>query len=111
MGQSPKDDEFEEYMNDSAEEWSKPEKPSDKPERKAEPTDRWGSPLPQDRTASDENRWGAEPIDTPNRANKPQKQQRGAKWWVIVIVVFVVLCLCACVVLGGLEAFQVINIL
>ncbi len=111
MGYSPKDDDFEDFMGASAEEWSKSEKPSDKPEKKAEPTNRWGSPLPQNGTASDENRWGAEPIETPARQERPEKQRNGAKWWVIAVIVLVVLCICACVVLGGLELFQVINIL
>jgi hypothetical protein len=110
MGHIPEDDDFEEYMNASSEEWSKPEEPSSKPEKKAEPTDRWGSPLPQDSTAGDENRWGAEPIETPTKLEKPEKLQKKGKWWIVVIVVLIVLCLCACVVLGALEAFQVINI-
>lgn len=110
MGHIPEDD-FDEYMNASAEEWSRPEKPSSNPEKKAEPTNRWGSPLPQDNTTSDENRWEAEPIETSSRVDRPQKKAKGAKWWIIAIVVLVVLCLCACVVLGALEAFQVINIL
>ncbi len=111
MGHIPEDDNFEEYMNASAEEWSEPEEPSSKPEKKDEPTNRWGSPLPQESTASDENRWGSEPIETPAREEKLIEKQKKMKWWIIVVIVVAVLCLCACVVLGALEAFKVINIL
>lgn len=110
MGHIPEDDNLEEFMDASAEEWSKPEETSSEPESKDEPTDRWGSPTPQGSTVSDENRWGSEPVDTPHYEGKPESKKGGAKWWIIAVIVIAVLCLCTCVVLGGLEAFQVINL-
>lgn len=88
-----------EFMNASAEEWSKPSTPAERPAPKPEPTDRWGSPLPEKGTASDSSRWGSQPP-----SQTPGAKKSGSKWWVILIIVVVVLCLCACLVMFGLPA-------
>lgn len=89
-----------EFMNASAEEWSKPSTPPERPAPKPEPTDRWGSPIQDKATASDPSRWGSEPSPVPSR--DPGAKKGGSKWWIILIVVLVVLCLCACLVIFGL---------
>lgn len=112
MGHIPDNDEFEEYMNASAEEWSKPEEPTPQPDIQEESTNRWGSPIPEGDSADDENRWESEPMETAARDDDQEiEEKNGARWWIIVIIVVVVLCICACAVLGGLELFNVIDIL
>lgn len=89
----------EEFMGASAEEWSKPSTPPERPAAKPEPTDRWGSPVPDKSTTSDPARWGSEPTPPGSTVKKG-----GSKWWIILIVVLLVLCLCACLVIFGLPA-------
>jgi hypothetical protein len=102
MGHFSDDQNKDEFMNASAEDWSKPSTPADRPTVKPEPTDRWGSPVPDKTTASDPARWGSE---TPAPATPGVVTQKtGSKWWIILIVVLVVLCLCACLVIFGLPA-------
>jgi len=111
MGQCPKDDDFEEYMNTSAEEWSKPEEPTPKSESPEEQTNRWGSPIKEEGAVSNGNRWGSEPIEpTLDQEDKEKIKKVFSKWWIIAIIAVVLLCSCACVVLAALEIFQVINI-
>jgi hypothetical protein len=102
MGHFSDDQNKDEFMNASAEDWSKPSTPAERPTVKPEPTDRWGSPVPDKTTASDPGRWGSEapPVSTPGVTTK----KTGSKWWIILIVVLVVLCLCACLVIFGLPA-------
>jgi hypothetical protein len=102
MGHIPEDENFEEYMDASAEEWSEPEEPAPLPESEPEPTDRWGSPLPDPGATGDESHWESEP-DQPDILEPllPDKKSN-TKWWIIAIIVVVVLCLCACVALVGL---------
>lgn len=85
------------FMNASAEQWSKPSTPETRPPAQPEPTDRWGSPI-ADRGASP-GRWGSEPTQTPGSGTG---KNGGSKWWIILIVILVVLCLCACLVMFGL---------
>ena len=107
MGHIPEDENYEEFMDASAEEWSQPSEPEPRPAVEPEPTDRWGSPVAQESTASDENRWGSEPIEKTRRDNKPKKS--GRTWWIIAIIVVVVLCLCGCLTLTVLSIFGIIE--
>jgi len=117
MGHIPEDKNSEDFMNASAEEWSKPSEPEPQPEINAEPADRWGSPAPQNAASSDENRWGSEPIEKAQRDVKPKKARQDTskekkgkfKWWIIVIIIVVVLCLCACVTIVVLLITGVIS--
>jgi hypothetical protein len=97
MGHIPEDENFDDFMNASAEEWSKEEEPLPAPEPIEEPTDRWGSPSP----VEDPNRWGSEPLETPQTPQKPTydtpEKNKGSKWWIIAIIVVVLLCIFACV--------------
>ncbi len=93
------DDDNDEFMNASAEEWSKPSTPEERPPAQPEPTDRWGSPISDRGTSSDPSRWDSEP--TPASPLGTGKKG-GSKWWIIVLVILAVLCLCACIVLFGL---------
>ena len=102
MGHIPEDENFEEYINASAEEWSKPSEPEPKPEMEDERVDKWGSPIPEEGTISDENRWGSEPLEPARPDYDPQKKKSGTKWWIIAIVIVVVLCLCVCLTIAGL---------
>ncbi len=105
MGHIPDDDNFDEFMNASAEEWSKPEETTPQPKAEKEQTNRWGSPAPQ--TDSDTNRWGSEPLESSTPDSEPQKKKGGSKWWVIAIIIVVVLCLCLCVAFFALSALGV----
>ena len=96
MAHIPEDDNFDEFMDASAEEWSKPEETSPQPETGKEQTDRWGSPTPQKGTSGDANRWGSEQPDSSTPVGDPQKKKGGSKWWIIAIIIVVVLCLCLC---------------
>lgn len=107
MGHIPDDENFEEYMNASAEEWSKPQKPSPRPEMEDERVDRWGAPIPEEGTISDANRWGSETLEPSRPDNDPQKKKSGTRWWIIAIVIVVVLCLCLCITLLALSALGV----
>jgi len=87
------------FMNASAEDWSKPSTPEPRPPAQPEPTDRWGSPISDRRASNDPGRWGSESTQTPGSGTS---KQGGSKWWIILIVIVVVLCLCACLVMFGL---------
>ncbi|MBW6465396.1 MAG: hypothetical protein K0B06_02695 [Brevefilum sp.] len=102
MGHFSDDQNKDEFMNASAEEWSKPSTPPERPSVKPEPTDRWGSPIPDTTPASDPTRWGSEAPAAATPGVRTQKS--GSKWWIILIIVLVVLCLCACLVIFGLPA-------
>ena len=103
MGHIPDNEQFDEFMNASAEEWSK-SKPAPAPKPSSESTDRWGSTIPDPTVSSDAGRWGSEPIE-PTRPNyeRPIKKSN-SKWWIIVLIIVVVMCLCSCLVLFGLPA-------
>jgi len=107
VGHIPEDENNDEFMNASAEEWSKPEKASSAPEPPRENTDRWGSPIPEDEGVSEANRWGSEPVASQSPNNALPVKKKGLQWWVIVIIVVVLLCLCACIALVGLPAFGI----
>jgi len=94
MGHIPEDENFDDFMNASAEEWSKEEESLPVPEPVEEPTDRWGSPSP----VEDPKRWGSEPLEKPQTPtyDTPEKN-KGSKWWIIAIIVVVLLCIFACV--------------
>jgi len=111
MGHIPKDDDFDEYMNASAEEWSKPKSSPSEPKRKEESTNRWGSIVQDEGPVLDNNRWGSEPIEpTLQEEDKAKVKKFFSKWWIVAIIGIILLCSCACTVLGGLEILQVINI-
>jgi hypothetical protein len=103
MSQFSDDQNNDEFMNASAEEWSKPSTPEERPPSQPEPTDRWGSPLPDKSADSDPGRWGSD-APTPS-APAPTTQKTGSKWWIILLVILVVLCLCACLVMIVLPWF------
>ena len=109
MAHIPDDKDFDEYMNASAEEWSKPNKPADKPAAQPEPTDRWGSPIQSKNTASDPSRWGSEQSDSTGQTAQ-QTNKGGKKGWVIAVIVVAVICLCVCVVLSGLQILNLVNL-
>jgi len=101
MAHIPDDENTDDFMKASAEEWSKPEKPVT-PKPAQEPTDRWGSPLPAQPAAPGEGRWGSEPIEPTRIPKEPKEKNEGKKWWIIVLIVVLVLCLCGCVIAFGL---------
>jgi len=106
MGHIPEDENIDEFMNASAEEWSKPEEAPEVPEVKAESADRWGS----------------EPLEPTKIKPKPEKEKvkekvvdnfkekkSGAKWWIIAIIALVVFCICICAAIFGLSYFGITN--
>jgi hypothetical protein len=101
MAHIPEDENYDEFMDASAEEWSKPEETAPMPESKPEPTNRWGSPIPDPTKSGEEELMGTEPAEKigPKQDKPPKKAD--SKWWIIAIVVLVVLCICACVVVVG----------
>jgi hypothetical protein len=99
MGHFSDDQNNDEFMNASAEEWSKPSTPEERLPSQPDPANRWGSPLPDKSTDSDPGRWGSD-APTPS-APAPAAQKTGSKWWVILIVILLVLCLCVCLVMVG----------
>ena len=103
MGHIPDDDQNDEFMNASAEEWSKPE-PVPAPKPSSESTDRWGATIPDPTVSGDAGRWGSEPIEPTRPDYERPVKKGGSKWWIILIVVAVVLCLCVCLVVFGLPA-------
>jgi hypothetical protein len=107
MGHIPEDNNVDEFMNASAEEWSKPSKPPAKPDIKDEQVDRWGSPISKEGSLSDQRRWGSEPSKSTSQTTQPPTKKGGTKWWIIVLVVVLVLCLCGCLVLFGLPWFGI----
>lgn len=97
------DKNYDEFMNASSDEWSKPETPPEElTPPPVEPTDRWGSPMPEKIPPKDTDRGGADTPKGPLPVYDAEKPKRGSKWWIILIVILVVLCLCVCVVLVGL---------
>lgn len=98
MGHFSDDINNDDFSNASAEEWSKPSTPADQPTIQPEPTDRWGSPIPDNSTSNDPGRWGSESAQP--ESTVPGVKKSGFKWWIILIIVLVVLCLCACLVFG-----------
>lgn len=106
MGHIPDDDQLNEFMNASAEEWSK-SKPAPEQKPASGPTDRWGATIPDPTVSSNTSRWGSEPIE-PTRPDyeRPQKTG-GSKWWIIVLIIVVVMCLCSCLALVGLPALGI----
>ena len=124
MGHIPDDDSFEEFMDASAEEWSKPEEPPEIPDPSPEPTDRWGSSTADKTVVNDGDRWGSEAIEPTIKKEKPKEEKpkqapaykppvkeekKKPKWWIIVIIVLVVLCLCACISVVVLSILGFIN--
>lgn len=109
MGQLPDDENYDDWMSASAEEWSKPEKPSPNPEPPTQPADRWGSPLTSKEQQDDPRRWGSDqPAPTPSTPKARQKNK--FPWWIILVIVLILLCLCIFAVFIGLELFGVTNI-
>jgi len=106
MGHIPDDENFEEFMDASAESWSKPDEPETEPERE-EPTDRWGSPIPDEESAGDAERWGSEPVKPAAPNFEPPAKKSSNRWWIIAIVILVVLCLCLCISFFALSALGV----
>lgn len=102
MGHIPEDENFEEYMDASAEEWSKPEEPAPLPASEPEPTDRWGSPIPEPSPPYKEDTPTHERVTPKLTDIKPPAKKKASKWWIIVIIVVILLCLCVCAVLVGL---------
>ena len=100
MAHIPDDKDFNEFMNASAEEWSKPQEPSNSSGTAGQS----GTPA----STSNANRWGSEPIEpTLNQQEKQVLKDKSKKWITIAIIVAVVICLCACVVLVGLPLLGV----
>ena len=106
MGHMPDDENYDEFMNSSAEEWSKSE-PAPEPKTGSEKTNRWGSPIPDPTVSEDPRRWGSEPSQPARTNYQPPDKKSGSKWWIILIIVLVVLCLCACLVVFGLPALGI----
>jgi len=98
MGHIPEDENYDEFMDASAESWSKPEENESTPVEK-EPTDRWGSPTPEAEPAPDTQRWGSEPAKPAAPDYELPKKKSSSRWWIIAIIILVVLCLCACITL------------
>jgi hypothetical protein len=96
MGHIP-DENNDDFMNASAEEWSKPEEPAPAPPKQEE-TNRWGSPIPDPTVMGDSG--PASP--RPSSAGSPPAKKSGSKWWIILIIVLVILCLCVCLAVFGL---------
>lgn len=104
MAHIPDDDDF---MNASAEGWSKPEPPPPTPDKNNEPTDRWGAPIPDPSGSADTSRWGSESVGPTRSEYQPPAKKGGSKWWIILIVIAVLICLCVCLVLVGLPLLGV----
>lgn len=124
MGHIPDDDSFEEFMDASAEEWSKPEEAPKVPEPTPEPADRWGSSTADKTVVNDGDRWGSEALEQKIKKEEPKKEapkeapapkppvkeeKKKPKWWIIVILVLVVLCLCVCISVVVLSYFGITN--
>ncbi len=106
-------DKPDDFMNASAEEWSKPEVPNQAPPKPKTKTDRWGGAVPPADINSG-NRWGAPEMDTSDSPKIPdlfkKKEGKGLQWWVIVLIIAVVLCLCSCGTLAVLAATGVLSL-
>jgi len=107
MGHIPEDENFDEFMNASAEEWSEPEEPEPVPETPPEPTNRWGSPIPDPNGGEVPEHIGAEPEEPIGPLPPVQPKKSASKWWIIAIAVILILCICACVLLVGLPLLGV----
>ncbi len=107
MGHIPEDENYDEFMNASAEEWSEPEESETAPESQPEPTDRWGSPIPDPDGGEEPGRLGSEPKEPIGPQPPVQPKKSASKWWLIAIGVVLILCLCACVLLVGLPLLGV----
>jgi len=103
MSHIPEDENNDEFMNASAEEWSKPSQTPPSPAKGTEPTDRWGSPLPVGQKAADAKRWGSETADTSGTDYQQPKKAKLSKGWIIAIIVVAALCLCVCAAVAGLS--------
>jgi hypothetical protein len=104
MAHIPDDNDFNEFMNASAEEWSKPQEASG-PASVGSSSKSSDAPTP---SPSKANRWGSEPIEpTLNEQEKQVLKDKSKKWITILIIVLAVLCLCACVTLVGLPLLGV----
>jgi len=120
MAHIPEDENFDEFMNASAEDWSKPEEAPKVPEISEESTDRWGSSSAEKEVVDDGDRWGSEPLEPTKPKAQPKKddvkkvevkkEKSGLKWWIIAILALVVLCICGCVTVFGLSSFGITNI-
>ena len=115
MGHIPEDDNFDEFMNASAEEWSKPEEPLPHPSPPPEETDRWGSPTAHKEVLDDPNRWGSEAPEKPKPVMATPEGKKSSKWWSIPLVVIIVSCLCIAIACFGLyylgtEVFEWIDL-
>ncbi len=114
MAHIPDDQNFDDFMNASAEDWSEPEKPTPPPEMPEEKADRWGAPIPEPAAVNDGDRWGAPELDsadTPKVSDfMPEGKSKKSKGWLIAIIVVAALCLCVCVVLTTLALTGVITI-
>jgi len=122
MGHIPEDENFDEFMNASAEDWSKPEEAPKVPEISEESTDRWGSSTADKEVVDSGDRWGSEPLEPTKIKPKPEKEKvkekvvdnfkekkSGAKWWIIAIIALVVFCICICAAIFGLSYFGITN--
>lgn len=112
MAHIPDDENFDEYMNASADEWSKPEQPPKPEDVSEERTDRWGSPIPDEATVNEGDRWGAPEMDSdigPKVGDfMPAGKKKSTRGWIIVVAIIAVVCLCVCLVLAGLAVSGVI---
>jgi len=95
----PSDD----FMNASAEEWSKPEVPQPPSPKPTNKTDRWGAPIkPAD--LDDGNRWGAEKLDSSDSPQlkdlfpKKEGEKKKLPWWVILLIILPIICVCGAVI-------------
>ena len=102
MGHIPEDDQNDDFLNASAEEWSKPSQPSQRPQPAAEPSDRWGSPTSSKESSNDPQRWGSPAQPNTFAGDAAPTKKSVTKWWIIVLVLVLILCLCLCVILVGL---------
>ncbi len=105
-------DNYDEFMKASAEEWSKPETPAPVPARAETPTNRWGAPVAQP-NADDGSRWGApklDPSDEPKLSDLLPSQKGKNKWWIIALIAGVLVCLCACLVIIVLLVLGVLTL-
>jgi hypothetical protein len=107
MGHVPDDDNFEQWMDSSAEEWSKPQETGDDPEPQREETDRWGSPVTKKDPVLDDGGWQPE---IPSSPSSRTSKKGGFKWWIILIILVVLLCICTFAVVAGLQIFNVIDL-
>ncbi len=87
MGNLVDNDTNDDFSNASAEEWSKPSTPAERPSVQPESTDRWGSPTPVGEFAKT--------ADVIEKA----KAKKFSPWWILLIVLLVIACCCGAVLL------------